>query len=205
MNVIMAAFANTPMGWRYSSTNWVEGNMAVNYSKLKMEDYNVRYAFNHYNEKAKVKWNDLENVAEVFKNQLTNNVNKASYSWQDAFLGEITNENKFGPWDNPNEYELCGVSMGGAKFWGVDKKFLYGYWKDCFAVNQQLFLVFVRAEPTMMGSGATGHAPPQLGGKAVALVWRDPNPPSDTSGNSGSNSNRAIPHKTRVLFYRQFE
>lgn len=216
-NVVMAAFANSPMGWRYSSTNWVEGNMAVNYSKLKMEDYNARYAFNQYNEKARVKWNDLEKVAETFRCQVTNYIAKGE-SWQKAFLGEIwdgewkdqpkgenQSEERFVPWDYPSEDNFFGESMGGARFWGVDKKFLYGFWKDCFAVKQQLFLVFVRAEPTMMGSGATGHAPPQLGGKAVALVWRDPNPLPDTSGGSGSGTDRAIPHKTRVLFYRQFE
>ena len=31
--------------------------------------------------------------------------------------------------------------------YGVDRKFLYSYWRECFQNRQQLFLVFVRAEP----------------------------------------------------------
>jgi hypothetical protein len=54
-------------------------------------------------------------------------------------------------------------------------------------------LIFVRAEPAMMGSGAVGQVPPQLGGRAVALVWRDPY------------AKQPGPHKTRVLFYRQLD
>ena len=102
-------------------------------------------------------------------------------------------------WDNTPEGELPGMvnksETQQVKFWGVDKKFLYGFWKDCFAVKQQLFLVFVRTEPMMMGSGSTTLSPPQLGGRAMALVWRDPAKTGDDE----------IPHKTRVLFYRQFE
>jgi hypothetical protein len=120
-----------------------------------------------------------------------------SKDWEDVFLEDLG-------WDNTEENKFLGIESSNnsnVKLWGIDKKFLYGFWKDCFAVKQQLFLVFVRAEPTMMGSGASGHAPPQLGGKAVALVWRDPTPSRSATGDS----RRAAPHKTRVLFYRQFE
>ena len=58
----------------------------------------------------------------------------------------------------------------------ADRKFLYGYLKGCFANTAQLFLVFVRAESAAGGGGAGS------GARAVALVWRDPNPPMDNSG-----------------------
>ena len=82
----------------------------------------------------------------------------------------------------------------------VDRKMLYGFWRDSLAPKQQLFLVFVRAEPMMMGGGAIGQTPPQLGARAVALVWRDPNPTPTDVGNQ-----QPRPHRTRVLFYRQFD
>ena len=80
----------------------------------------------------------------------------------------------------------------------ADRKFLYGYWRECFAAKQQLFLIFARAEPMMMGGGAAGQIPPQLGARAVALVWRDPTATPDIGG-------KYVPHQMRVLFYRQFE
>lgn len=189
-NVMMAAFANTPTGWRCSSTNKVEG-AKVDYSTIKMEDFNKKYAFNAYsdNESSKVAWEDLKKVAGEMMEQIRKNPDK---DWEDVFAEEMN-------WLNAQEGELPGMDNKTgettAKFWSVDKKFLYGFWKDCFAVKQQLFLVFVRAEPMMMGSGAAGHTPPQLGGRAMALVWRDP---TKTDKNE-------TPHKTRVLFYRQFD
>jgi hypothetical protein len=97
-----------------------------------------------------------------------------------------------------NNSDLAGADFKGqtVDLYDVDRKFLYGFWRDSFAVKQQLFLVFVRAEPLMMGGGAIGQTPPQLGARAVALVWRDP-----TINEKDPNA----PHRTRVLFYRQFD
>ena len=79
-----------------------------------------------------------------------------------------------------------------------------------------------------MGGGAAGQAPPQLGSRAMALVWRNPAAGSVTGvaggakawpdslsetrdevlkgrsgGSSATDANR--PHRTRMLFYRQFD
>ena len=197
-NVLMAVFANTPIGWRQASTNKINGAKVV-YADLDIEAFNKEYVFNGYtiDASANIKWFDLEKVAGKFIDEMRdNNDDDNLEAWKDVF------DNM--DWGTQQNDNLLGVQIEGqstAKFWGVDKKFLYGFWKDSFAVKQQLFLIFVRAEPAMMGSGAAGHTPPQLGGKAVALVWRDPTKSTETS----SNSNRATPHKTRVLFYRQFE
>ena len=122
---------------------------------------------------------------------------------------------------------LCG-NFGGinledttnpGRIWNTDKKFLYGFWRECFDVKQQLFLIFVRAEPMLMGGGAVGQTPPQLGGRAMALVWRDPInrstqtlSPSGSGAKGGNGGNAgtyttggAAPHRTRILFYRQFD
>ena len=48
----------------------------------------------------------------------------------------------------------------------------------------------------MMGGGSVNSTPPALGARAVALVWRDP---------EGSSGGVDVPHRTRVLMYRQFE
>ena len=81
----------------------------------------------------------------------------------------------------------------------VDRKFLYSYWKNCFGNEQQLFLIFVRAEPTVMTGDSAGHTPGQLGARAVALVWREPvSTVNDLAGETA-------PHRMRVLFYHEFE
>ena len=91
----------------------------------------------------------------------------------------------------------------------VDRKFLYSYWRDCFANNQQLFLIFVRAESNALGGPGEG-TPAQQGGRAVALVWRNP-AATDQEGrtydaqNQYNTSGERKPHQTRVLFYHQFD
>lgn len=54
-----------------------------------------------------------------------------------------------------------------------------------------------------MGGGMVGQVPPQLGARAVALVWRDPRAVSAAA--SGPESGTGYPHQTRILFYRQLE
>jgi len=114
-------------------------------------------------------------------------------------------------WNDIDWYGLCSdgkvFTNGGGQdmqitgntdeIWDVDRKFLYGFWRDCFDAKQQLFLVFVRAEPLMLGGGTADQMPPQLGARAVALVWRSPS----TSGSTTS----GYPHRTRILFYRPLD
>ena len=93
----------------------------------------------------------------------------------------------------------------------ADRMFLHSYWRDCFANRQQLFLIFVRAESTALGGNGEG-TPAQQGGRAVALVWRDPGAPTgdnvyEFEGTQDWNNNDSMrhPHKMRILFYRQLD
>lgn len=98
----------------------------------------------------------------------------------------------------------------------IDRMFLHSYWRDCFANRQQLFLIFVRAESTALGGAGEG-TPAQQGGRAVALVWRDPLPvydptkPEGTANDvyeedeNGQFQNFRHPHKMRILFYHQLD
>jgi hypothetical protein len=179
-NVIMAAFANTPVDWRMSSTNNLEDLLSLNAT-----DFNKKYAYCAYADESayKVAWDELTLLAGEFMDRMRNS---PKLDWTENWI----DFDWFG-----DSTKLWGHEFQNARFWGVDKRFLYGFWSDCFAANQQLFLVFVRAEPIMMGGGSINHVPPQLGARAVALVWRDPSMPREPNA----------PHKTRVLFYRQFE
>ena len=185
-NVLMAAFANTPVDWRRSSTNAMEG--AIDYATMSVADFNKKYAWNEYSTGGAFAWGDLRKVAGKFMDLVRQNS-----VWKDA-------------WNNIDWYDLCSdgnvfpdvpMDDGTDDLWDVDRKFLYGFWRDCFAARQQLFLIFVRAEPLMLGGGTADQLPPQLGARAVALVWRDPaTPASATAG---------YPHRTRILFYRPLD
>lgn len=100
----------------------------------------------------------------------------------------------------------------------VDRKFLHAFWRECFQNRQQLFLLFLRAEPlTVGGMGFGSLAAAQLGSRGVALVWRDPEPPARgraergdrgdlTRPNQWRNAMEATgPHRTRVLFYHPID
>ena len=192
-NVIMAAFANTPLNWACAGTNDVDNAVNFTYSDPKNPNgaaFNKKYAWNEYNTNARFGWGDLQKVAGSFMAA----VRGKNGNWEDA-------------WDSLDWYgtddSFCGVTLSSNTdgLWNVDRKFLYGYWKECFAAKQQLFLVFVRAEPVMMGGGGMGQIPPQLGARAVALVWRNP----ATTDRDGKALPEGTPHQTRVLFYRQLD
>ena len=211
LNVVMAALANTPFDWWAASTN-VDAEVSVSESdRLNAKTFNQKYAFNEMNSKAKLKWADLEKIAKSYiasvhgKDTTVNDTGKPGVDTTNTAEGEgIRNttesdvnlwEDQWNSldWDGQNS-DFCGVTSSDLNVLSdCDRKFLYGYWRECFAPLQQLFLIFVRAEPLMMGG--SDSMPPQLGARAVALVWRDPY-------GTGDNTK---PHRTRVLFYRQFE
>ena len=196
-NILMAAFANTPVDWWAASANTDTG---LSTGERKAADFNKKYAFSLMNSNAKFDWEDLKLIASAFKAKMQSQttINGWIDGYNDLWAGDGTDENK-----------LMGATLEGDTddLFGVDRKFLYGYWRDCFAVKQQLFLIFVRAEPMMMGGGAIGQTPPQLGARAVALVWRNPYPGSKSymPDNAEELHNAAAPHQTRVLMYRQFD
>lgn len=186
---MMAVFANTPLDWWSSSTNDLKsvGGKGAHDSGDSWRPYTFS---KHSGAQAQVEFKDMRELAEWVRNNFRSQAN-AHRPWEDV-------------WDNLNwrssggELEkLFGVDLK-VPLHSVDRKFLHGYWRECFSNRQQLFLIFLRAEPLMMGGGTVGQTPPQLGARAVALVWRDPAPTGELNGDK-------VPHRTRVLFYRQFD
>lgn len=189
MNVMMAAFANTPVDWKRSSTNHTFGT--VKYAQMEAVEFNRQYAFNQYSKDTKLSWNFLQRAAVNMHDKVRDCAFKDNQDWVEAWQQMNWSYNKD---------SFLGIELDADtdNLFTADRKFLYGYWRECFAAKQQLYLIFARAEPMMMGGGAAGQIPPQLGARAVALVWRDPTPTKDIGG-------KYIPHQMRVLFYRQFE
>lgn len=193
-NVLMAAFANTPCDWLAAADDTGDDAVGVPSSERTSDvgQFNKKHAFCEDNPDAQLPWNAVYSIAGNFARAVRDPQNGGN--WRTAY----DNLN----WDGLDGEWFCGIKAkpgGTTELYDVDRKFLYGYWRECFAAQQQLFLVFVRAEPTMLGGGEIGRIPPSLGARAVALVWRDPNP-TEIGANGDPN-----PHRTRILFYRQFE
>jgi hypothetical protein len=218
--ILAAALANTPYNWWVAGTNTVSDS-GVNprdaAQKKQMEsnpDTALKFAFNEEGGEARMEYrNDLVKIAafmkERFKKELEADPSKTweeiydGWNWSGREAGDLRKE------DDP----LWAQSSEGTvsqnfydSLYDVDRKFLYSYWRSCFANNQQLFLVFVRAESSSLGSSGEGQTPGQLGGRAVALVWREPATPANQQEHTQQSwmVNRK-PHKTRILFYHQFD
>ena len=204
-NTILAALANAPHEWSCASTNY-DSRIKTISQNMSAEQFNAKYAWNDYSSGSGLCWEDIEYVASAFIEDM--HQGNATPNWETVWrnLG----------WHRANAVERSqyildfksddagAVSADGTggnlhNVWNCDKKFLYGFWHDSFGVRQQLFLVFVRAEPQMMGGGSVRQTPPSLGSRAVALVWRDP------AATEEDVSGQPRPHQTRILFYRQFD
>lgn len=192
-NVLMAAFANTPVDWRRASTNVMAG--ATDYASMSVRDFNTKYAWNGYNDNAKFAWDDLEKVAGEFMRRVRASGNSGWKTvWNDLDWYGLCSDGKVFSAGGGQDMQMTGDTD---EMWDADRKFLYGFWRDCFDAKQQLFLIFIRAEPLLLGGGTADQLPPQLGARAVALVWRDP---STATGATGG-----YPHRTRLLFYRPLD
>ncbi len=190
-NIMMAALANTPLDWWAASTNKTVNNV-VHASEATA----AKYSFSEMGSAlVRLPYTKLEAVASTLINKFR--APNESRAWETIF------DNL--EWDDdPEKFMGVDLTSDNVRLHAVDRKFLHGFWKECFANRQQLFLIFVRAEPMMMGGGGHGQTPPQLGARAVALVWRDPAKTlDDVSGRNSSGGPR--PHRTRILFYRQFD
>jgi hypothetical protein len=84
-------------------------------------------------------------------------------------------------------YPAGKVSGLSSPLYEIDRKMLFSFTQDAFSDRQQLFLYILRAEATVpnFGGSADGGVKSLAGGRAVALVWRDPYPEGYDKGNNG--------------------
>ena len=220
--VLFAATANTPFDYFMTSTN--ANNTLV--QGLNVKQMRETYAFGPNATAAKLSKEELLDITGAIKDGFANCAKKGDRDWKAAWNslnwqsgdGIPTGDSNTTQYED-NNLEFLDVTLQ-EPLHEVDRKFLYSFWRDCFDNRQQLFLIFVRAEPATVGGGGSGNAvSSQLGGRAVALVWRDPEPPASTTGGtrperSALRSNETAvrdarrdnpPHRTRLLFYHQCE
>jgi hypothetical protein len=133
-------------------------------------------------------------------------------SWKVGLPDVYGNWNEFGWYSegdqtkifNPPSFSVGNVVPAslGQPLYEIDRKMLYSFSLESFSDRQQLFLYILRAEVTVpsFGSSQEGETRSLAGGRAVALVWRDPYPlgydkESDTftSGNWYFTNDRVSP------------
>ena len=189
MTIMLGAFANMPRDWWAASTNHLANDknyMAPGTTTFK-DDYLFDWSCNY---------KDVYNMAYYWhgafgrRDLSTDERGKHLYladGWKDVFedavdwrLGEIRYNVPIPEATESSKYDTSALQEGTAEsilkdLTFAERKFLYGYLKGCFANTAQMFLLFVRAETTV--GGAVG-----AGARAVALVWRDPRPATDVSG-----------------------
>ena len=186
--VKLAPFLNTPYDWWAAGTNLsdsVKQKMIDRDGKTSTPENALRYSFGERGVEAKVEFQYMEKLAEEISAKLRSGGSDWYNTWRNM------------NWIGGSETSICGVDLG-RTLHDVDRKFLYSYWRKCYANAQQLFIVFFRAEPVVLGGGSgDGNTPAQLGARGVAVVWRDP---IDAKGAAAD-----APHRMRVLFYRQFD
>ena len=113
----------------------------------------------------------------------------------------------------------------------ADRKYLYGFLKGCFANPAQLFLIFVNAETTAGGAAGSGAravalvSPDPAPAKDASGQFKKADGGSETPGENKDNARQYLrpynsgapeeswrfrprdypPHRTRILFYHQFD
>ena len=237
-NLFVGALANLPRDWWSAGTNFHDTTVAnwnnkkdymnpQNDDALKVEK---DYLMSAGGSSGALTREDVMYIARFMMAEFRNNESQANImktnntqtavewmSWKNVFNFWNWAMPRTGldiGWERFDRYNLNGQDNEMADLMedltSVDRKFLYGYLKGCFGNKSQLFLIFVRAEPSDGGGG----------GRAVALVWRDPE--SNTAADNAEHylqrrndvvaeetwrlrPRNAPPHRTRILFYRQLD
>lgn len=163
--VLEAAIWATPLDYWYASSNaTVAVKKDETFNKSPMHFSNNMPSWEAFRDA----WSDA-----VFK--ANGSVNSA---WRNSIADYYGNAN-FLEWHSSTDTRRIFNSLTlNQPMHEIDRKMLFSFSLDSFSDRQQLFLLFIRAESTVpaFGSGADGGMKSLAGGRAVALVWRDPYP-----------------------------
>ena len=219
-DIFLTVIANTPYDYFVASSNEQCNALGKAVGQTAATDMR-QYSFGPNATSAKLSDEKMEDIGLTLHDRFLNAARNwggdvASWPrWERLFDSAAWYDGQRGD----DQKSLFGVELDDPLH-SVDRKFLHSFWRECFQNRQQLFLVFLRAEPLSVGGcGKASLASAQLGARGVALVWRDPEPPlyqrdqrgtresysSFESWMNASNGNPPAPHRTRVLFYHQFE
>lgn len=206
--VMRSVVNRTPVDYFFASTNELYGMDA----KITDVDAGLDCAFYEDSKIDYAQWTreDVTGISTALCNAMGDRALAGFSRWETAYDGL--------DWFGGDDEVFMGYRLhNDCVLHSTDRKFLYSYWRECFGNRQQLFIVFLRAEPlTVGGMGIGSLATAQLGARGIALVWRDPTPPAGNGNRPRRDRLREVgdwadfhrdfaPHRTRVLFYYQFD
>ncbi len=173
-NVLWAAFDDTPLDYWYASRDITQ---PAQRKIMQDNTYTKKYGT--------ADWNKLRNG---WISCLTNTVAAARINedWNKGLPQFYGSWQRFGWYSDGDATRVFnpqpavpGVPVTVSKpLHEIDRKMLCGFSLDAFSDRQQLFLYFLRAEVTVPSFGTAQESGTRslAGGRAVALVWRDPYP-----------------------------
>ena len=195
--ILGAALRNTPFDY-FIACNDKPANGRLDTQNMDMKK-SMEYAFNSEGSVAVIEDDVMDDLVASFRDEMRARA-ASGKDWEDIFADRNL---WFDGSKGDDQLSFLGVELDDPLY-GVDRKYLMSFWRECFQNRQHLFLVFIRAEALSVG-GVSGDAiaNAQLGARGVALVWRDPAPSPQSGSQSGQDD--LPPHRTRVLFYHQFD
>jgi hypothetical protein len=129
------------------------------------------------------------------------------------FYGEAARMGWYSPEKEARQTIFKGGFVAQAPVYEIDRKMLYAFSLDSMSDRQQLFLYVFQAESVAPISFADMRS--LSGGRAVAVVWRDPYPKGSAPDNpaglqgtwytkSGSGGSQGY-HEQKILFFKQLD
>jgi len=164
--VLEAAIWDTPLDYWFASTNT---------TALTKQAQTFNQSVLHFNNDAG-KWEDFRDAWADALDVVTPEVNKG---WNRS-ISDYYGDWQYFKWysdDVARKSIFNGFTLDNPLH-EIDRKMLYSFSLESFSDRQQLFLYILRAEATSpsFGSSADSGMRSLAGGRAVALVWRDPYP-----------------------------
>ncbi|NLC81592.1 MAG: hypothetical protein GX748_10450, partial [Lentisphaerae bacterium] len=175
--VLEAAIGKTPLDY------WISANRADLPPPTSNQDYTFNsYLANNWNAFADGWFGALVGRTKTKKVSTNNDGDKTIAESFQAQMRDVYGLNDTMGWyqDDPQKIFNAPYQFtlpAAAPLHEVDRKTLYSFSLDSFCDRQQLFLYVLRAEvtsPTLFSSATEARS--LAGGRAVALVWRDPYP-----------------------------
>ena len=192
--IIAAVVEDTPFDYFAASTNKL--NTLYSQPEDATPSDAKNYVFTGTRQSSAAYVQGFSRLAEGMRREFAAGAQSASLNtgWQDIYDKSLK-------WASGNvgddQLDIFGIDLDDPLHC-VDRKFLHAFWRECFQNRQQLFLLFLRAEP-------------------LTVVWRDPAPPSRgiTERKPRNSMTRPAqwrdmleasgPHRTRVLFYHPID
>ena len=150
--ILMSAFAFTPYDWwAAAGTNTLGVGVLEDSSNPKDkasarrsmfgDDLDPQYTFSSGSTEARISDDRLKNVAHVIQNTIRADKNG---DWQNIYDNNLDWYGDVDPDDENSFRKFLGVDVD-EPLHGVDRKFLYSYWRGCLANRQQLLSLCVRS------------------------------------------------------------